>query len=78
MLTSTQLIPAILQPGPSSATHSWWPPPTTTKPAAEEGPLVLVEHLQEEQQLCEGSNSADNMELPELVIENGKTEMSPE
>ncbi|KAK1336280.1 hypothetical protein QTO34_004085 [Cnephaeus nilssonii] len=78
MPTSTQLIPAVLQPGPASATHSWWPPTTTTEPAAEGGPSAPVEPSQEEQQLCEGSNSAVSMELLELVIENGETEMSPE
>ncbi|KAI5933786.1 Eukaryotic peptide chain release factor GTP-binding subunit ERF3A [Manis javanica] len=33
---------------------------------------------QEEQSLCEGSNSAVSMELSETVVENGETKMSPE
>ncbi|KAI2577219.1 GSPT1 isoform 5, partial [Pan troglodytes] len=39
--------------------------------------LAPVESSQEEQSLCEGSNSAVSMELSE-PIENGETEMSPE
>ncbi|KAI5939879.1 Eukaryotic peptide chain release factor GTP-binding subunit ERF3B [Manis javanica] len=44
------------------------------------GSFVLwapVEPSQEEQS-CEGSNSVVSMELSELVVENGETEMSPE
>ncbi|XP_057342941.1 eukaryotic peptide chain release factor GTP-binding subunit ERF3A-like [Manis pentadactyla] len=40
--------------------------------------LAPVELSQEEQLLCEGSNSAVSMELSEPVVENGETEMSPE
>lgn len=37
-----------------------------------------MESSQEEQSLCEGSNSAVSMELSEPIVENGETEMSPE
>ncbi|XP_018867998.1 eukaryotic peptide chain release factor GTP-binding subunit ERF3A isoform X3 [Gorilla gorilla gorilla] len=40
--------------------------------------LAPVESSQEEQSLCEGSNSAVSMELSEPIVENGETEMSPE
>lgn len=42
------------------------------------GPAAPVESSQEEQSLCEGSNSAVSMELSEPIVENGETEMSPE
>ncbi|XP_057364229.1 eukaryotic peptide chain release factor GTP-binding subunit ERF3A-like isoform X1 [Manis pentadactyla] len=41
-------------------------------------PGAPVEPSEEEQSLCEGSNSAVSMELSETVVENGETEMSPE
>ncbi|KAI5213315.1 Eukaryotic Peptide Chain Release Factor Gtp-Binding Subunit Erf3A [Manis pentadactyla] len=40
--------------------------------------MAPVEPSEEEQSLCEGSNSAVSMELSETVVENGETEMSPE
>ncbi|XP_017395423.1 eukaryotic peptide chain release factor GTP-binding subunit ERF3A [Cebus imitator] len=74
---AAEFVPSFLR-GPAA------PPPTAGAAATNHGagsgaggPAAPVESSQEEQSLCEGSNSAVSMELSEPV-ENGETEMSPE
>uniref|UniRef100_A0A2K5EY15 G1 to S phase transition 1 n=1 Tax=Aotus nancymaae TaxID=37293 RepID=A0A2K5EY15_AOTNA len=75
---AAEFVPSFLR-GPAA-------PPATAGAAANNhgagsgagGPAAPVESSQEEQSLCEGSNSAVSMELSEPVVENGETEMSPE
>ncbi|XP_040829250.1 eukaryotic peptide chain release factor GTP-binding subunit ERF3A isoform X3 [Ochotona curzoniae] len=71
---AAEFVPSFLR-GPAQP-----PPAPASNPGAggvAGGPSAPVESPQEEQSLCEGSNSAISMELSEPV-ENGETEMSPE